>query len=141
MPGGVALVHLEQVAGEQVRLFTPLGAADLDDDVLVVVGIGRQQQHPQLGLQRGHQHFGRVDLGAQRVPLVGVGIGIQLLRRRHVALGLLVPAVDGDDRLELLVPPRQLPERALVRRHVRLGQPFEDVGVFAFQRVKSFEHR
>ena len=43
--GGVAPVHLEQVAGEEVGLLAALGAADLDDDVLVVVGVAGQQQH------------------------------------------------------------------------------------------------
>ena len=43
---GVALVHLEQVAGEEVGLLAALGAADLDDDVLAVVRVLRQQQQP-----------------------------------------------------------------------------------------------
>ena len=44
LPAGVRPVHLEQVAGEEVGLLASLGAADLDDDVAVVVGVLRQQQ-------------------------------------------------------------------------------------------------
>ena len=60
---GVAGVHLEQVLGEEVGLLAPLGAPDLHDHVLVVVGVAGQQQHPQLVGQPGHGRLGVVDLG------------------------------------------------------------------------------
>ena len=43
-PLGVAQVHPQQVAGEQRRLLAALARLDLEDDVLVVVGVARQQQ-------------------------------------------------------------------------------------------------
>ena len=47
-PGRVALVHPEQIASEQVGLLTTLGAADLHDHVLAVVGVLREQEQLQL---------------------------------------------------------------------------------------------
>ena len=49
LTGGVGEVHLGEVAGEQVRFLAALGAADLDDDVLAVVRVGRQHQLAELG--------------------------------------------------------------------------------------------
>ena len=43
-PLGVAQVHPQQVAGEQRRLLAALPRLDLEDDVLVVVGVAGQQQ-------------------------------------------------------------------------------------------------
>ena len=42
---GVAQVHPQQVAGEQRRLLAALAGLDLEDHVLVVVGVARDQQH------------------------------------------------------------------------------------------------
>ena len=43
--GHVRPVHLEEVAGPDVRLLAAFSALDLDDDVTSVIGIGRQQEH------------------------------------------------------------------------------------------------
>src|SRR5439155_21817494 len=45
-PLGVAGVHAEQVGGEQRRLVAALALAQLEDDVLRVVRVARQQQEP-----------------------------------------------------------------------------------------------
>ena len=52
LPLGVAQVHPQQVAGEQRRLLAALAGLDLQDHVLAVVGVARQQQLAQLVLQR-----------------------------------------------------------------------------------------
>ena len=49
--GGITLVHVEKVLGEQVRLLASLGATDLDDDVATVIGVPRHQKVTQLGLE------------------------------------------------------------------------------------------
>ena len=41
---GVALVHVEQVGGPEVALLAALPTADLDDDVLALVGIAGHEQ-------------------------------------------------------------------------------------------------
>ena len=52
MAFGVAGVHAEQIAGEQRRLLAAGAGADLEDDVLVVVGIARREQHLELLFER-----------------------------------------------------------------------------------------
>ena len=93
---GVALVHLEEVAGEEVGLLAALGAADLDDDVAVVVGVLGQQQELELLVEAGDVGLGRVDLGAQHLAVVAVGVGEHLPGRREVvgALAELLEAAD-----------------------------------------------
>ena len=66
----VALVHAEQVACEQVGLLAALGTADLDDDVLLVVGVTRQQQLAELVLQPFEVGLGLGGFGAHRLAVV-----------------------------------------------------------------------
>jgi hypothetical protein len=47
----VACVYPEQVAGEDRRLVAAGAAADLDEDVALVVRVGRQRRHLELALQ------------------------------------------------------------------------------------------
>src|SRR3989454_11083488 len=49
---GVLRVHARQVRGEQRGLLAARAGADLDEDVLLVVGIARQEQALQLVLER-----------------------------------------------------------------------------------------
>ena len=46
-------VHAEEIRREQRGLFASLATADLEDDILLVVGIGRQEQELDLALERG----------------------------------------------------------------------------------------
>ncbi len=50
---GKALVHLKEVAGKDGSLVAARGTADLDDGVLVVVGVGRDQQDLDVVLEGG----------------------------------------------------------------------------------------
>ena len=83
---GVALVHLEQVAGEEVGLLAALGAADLDDDVLALVRVLRQEQQADLGLEPVDVGLGLRDLGAHLLAVVAVEVG------EHLPGGLEVAA-------------------------------------------------
>ena len=56
---GIGLIHVEQVAGEQVRLLATLGATHFHDQVLAVVRVARQQEQFQLGLERLEIRLGR----------------------------------------------------------------------------------
>ena len=47
-PLGVAQVHAQQVAGEQRRLVAARARLDLEDDVLVVAGVARDEQKAEL---------------------------------------------------------------------------------------------
>ena len=72
---GVAHVHVEEDLGEEVRLLTALGAADLDDHVLALVGVLGQEEQAQLLLEPGDGRLGLVDLGAHEVAVVAGGVG------------------------------------------------------------------
>ena len=74
--GGVALVHAEQVAGEQRGLVAAGAGADFQDRVVLVHRVLRQQRQPDLaaralapGLQRGL-------LGFRQLAHLGIGRGI-----------------------------------------------------------------
>ena len=95
-PLGVAQVHPQQVAGEQRRLLAALPRLDLDDDVLVVVGVARQQQQAQPVLELAAPRLEHRDLGAERLVLVG-----QLAGRRQVARELGQRPLGLDDRGQL----------------------------------------
>ena len=84
---GVGLVHVEQVAGEEVGLLAALGAADLDDDVLALVGVLGQQQHLELVLEAGQVVLGLGHLDPGQLALVAGGLGEQLPGGGQVVLG------------------------------------------------------
>ncbi len=88
LPLGIARVHAQQIAGEQ-RAFLAAGAgADFQDQVAVVVGVLRQQQR----LQAGLQFF---ELRARGIDLVaGKGLHLRVVEQRlrggQIVLGLPV---------------------------------------------------
>ena len=85
MPAGVGAVHLEEVAGEEVRLLAALGAADLDDDVAVVVLVLRQEQQLELVREPLDVGLGRVDLGPHLLAVRPAGVGEHLAGGGEVA--------------------------------------------------------
>ena len=64
--------HVEQVFGEQVGFLPTCSAAYLDDDVAPVVGVGRQQQDPQLVLIGHDLRLEPLDLGPVLISLIGL---------------------------------------------------------------------
>ncbi len=103
MPVGVALVHAEQVAGEQRRLLAAGAGAEFEDGVLLVGLVLRQELHFQLPLEL-------LDLGTERFQLgfrerghfpVGGGIVDQLLQIVALMRGAPELGDGGDDRVEL----------------------------------------
>jgi hypothetical protein len=127
---GVAGVHVEQVLGEEVGLLAPLGPPDLDDHVLVVVGVLGQQQQPQLRLQPGQGGLG----------LLGLVPHAQLPGHLQVAAGPLVAAVALDDGGQLLVAPRLGPQRLLVGDHGGVAQPRLDRVELLLEVGQAFQH-
>ena len=67
---GVAQIHPQQVAGEQGGLVAALARLDLEDDVLVVAGVARDEQQPQLLRQLLALLLQFLDLGGE-VRVVG----------------------------------------------------------------------
>ena len=82
---GEALVHLVQVAGEDRRLVAARRSADLDDDVLLIGGIGRDQHELDVLFQLGQARLDARDLLLGE--LLHIGIGEHLLGRGEIVLG------------------------------------------------------
>jgi hypothetical protein len=83
---GVALVHAKQVCGEERRLVTARARSDLQDHVLLVVRIRRDQKLVDLGLELLALLLEPIDLGSrQRAQL------LVRLRRHRLRVGQLLP--------------------------------------------------
>ena len=72
-PGGIALIHAEQVAGEQRRFVAAGAGADFEDGVLVVGLVLRQQQQLDVALQRCDALLQLRQLGLGQRPHLGIG--------------------------------------------------------------------
>ncbi len=93
---GVARVHAVQVAREDRRLVTAGARPDLDDDVLVVVRVAREEHDLELVLEHREPGLELLDLLGGELPHLGVALLleqlpglVQLLRRRQVLARLL----------------------------------------------------
>ncbi len=106
----VALVHAEQVPGEERRLLAAGAGADLEDGALLVRRVPRQQQHPQPLLQRRQPFRQLRPLGLGQLAHLGVAAAVPHQGREIPLLELSrAERLDpGDDRLQL----RQLPAQA-----------------------------
>ena len=92
---GIALVHAEQVAGEQRRLVAAGAGADLEDGALLVVGVLGQQQEPDLTLQLGQPASQLAPLLLGQLAHLGIAAA-SCSSSRKLALRILV----GLDRLD-----------------------------------------
>ena len=68
-----ALVHLVQVAGEDGRLVATGGGANLDDGVLVVVGVARDEHVLNVFLELGKLGLVFGDVHLEHLFLIGIG--------------------------------------------------------------------
>ena len=98
-----ALIHPEQVAGEQCRLVAAGAGADFQHDVALVHGVLGQQRHADLLRQLEAAGDKRLALGLRHAAHLGFGRGI-----RYQRLGIGNFLVDGavglhrvDQRIEL----------------------------------------
>ena len=138
---GVALVHLEQVAGEEVGLLAALGAADLDDDVLAVVRVLRAGAAARSSAsRRSMSASASVDLRAHLLAVVAVELGEHLLGRLEVAAALAQPPGGLHDRLELAVPPRHLLVAVLVGDQLRVAEARFDIEVLPLEVAQPIQH-
>ena len=133
---GVPGVHAEQVAGEQRRLLAALARLDLEQDVLAVGGVARDQQvaQPLLGRVQGAGQL--LGLEGERLVLAG-----------ELAGSLEVPAeldpflVGAQDRAQLGVPLTEPARQRLVGVHRRVRQLGLELGVLGSELRDGFEHR
>ena len=114
---GVALVHAEQVAGEQVRLLTAFGPADLHDHVSTFVGVFGQEEQLDLGGEALHVGVGLRGFLAHSLAVVAAQLGHHLPGGGGIVGAATQYHRTGHDGLQLLVPAGQLPvERRAVPR-------------------------
>ncbi len=64
---GIAVVHSEEVTGEQRRFVAPGAGADLHHGIAPLVRIGRQQAQAQILLGRGKFSFDLFELGCRHL--------------------------------------------------------------------------
>ena len=139
-PLGVARVHAEELRGEQRGLVATRAGADLEDDVALVVGIARHEQHLQALVERVEPGFDRGQLAARHLANLGVGVLQQLAVLRHVALETLPLAIALDHRLELRALARQLGVLATVGDDRRVGDETLQLLVPPFDLCETLEH-
>ena len=99
---GIALIHPEQVAGEQRRLVAAGAGPDLDDDIALVGGVlGQQQQAESLLRLADPDIEHRALVLGQRLELAVAGLRQHFLDFRPLALQRVQGPGGPDDRLEL----------------------------------------
>jgi hypothetical protein len=121
MQAGVALVHLEQLGGEQRRLVAARARADLEDDVALVGRVLRQQHHLQLLLDLRQLVLERVVLDVGELAHLGVGggVGHHVLEIGELGLHLAQRVHRLDHRPELGILLRQRDDVARVEARIR----------------------
>ena len=114
--GGEALVHAEQVAGEQRSFITARAGADFEDHVALVHRVLGQERDLDLRLQRRAPLLQARLLGGRHLAHLGVGLGIVDERVEPLELGdhAAIGFHGVDDRPELGELARQL--------HIGLGR-------------------
>ncbi len=122
MPLRVAPVHLEQIAGPQGGLLPAGARADLEEDVLPVVGILRDQGELEPGAKRRRGGIGPLGLVLQvgRHLPIAVGRG-QLSRLCRLLLRIPVGTVGLDDLAQLGEGPPEIAETIGIGRHAGRG--------------------
>ena len=137
----VPAVHLEQVARPQVGLVAALGAADLHDDVLAVVGVSWDEQLLERGLELGEARLTLGELALEVLAHLRVRLGReQLAGVGDVGLRPPVLAVGVDNRLELGVPAPGVARGRLIPARVELGQLRLELLELGLEVDQVFEH-
>src|SRR5262249_60428241 len=91
---------LEDLLGEQPGLVSAGAGADLEDDVLLVVGVLGDEEDLEVGLERVTPLLEPRDLFLAEGALVGIGAREHALGLGQVRADRLELTVDGDDALE-----------------------------------------
>ncbi|GAA2785178.1 hypothetical protein GCM10020219_065840 [Nonomuraea dietziae] len=121
---GVAQVHPQQVAREQRGLLAALTLLDLHDDVLVIIGVSRDEQMLELLLQLGDALLELDGLLGEALVLGG-----ELLGGGEVASDALELAVGADDGGQLAVTPAERAGLVLVCVHGGVRELLLQLGV------------
>ena len=115
LPLGIARVHAEETCGKERRFLAADAAANLDDDVLVVVRVTRQEEDRQLFCKAFALRLRRGDLFEQQFLHLGIRLGEHFLVLGDGFLRLAVRFVCGHDGRQRGV----LARVPLPARHIR----------------------
>ncbi len=139
----VALVHAEELAGEERGLVAARAGPDLEEDVAGVVGVLRQEQHLELLLDGRQALRERRALGGRHlVQLVARRQRFhQLARPLELLPDLPVLLHQSDHRLEVGQRLLGLAHGAVVLDELGVGEAGLDLVVFAADFFEFFEHR
>ncbi len=137
---GIAAVHAEQVACEQRGLVAADAAANLHDDVPLVVRVFREQQNRELVIELLFLRHEVCELLLNEVA----HLVVRLLGKHRLVLGnaardILVHAEALDDGRELRVLLVHALPAVDVRHHRRVGNQRLELPEFVFDRLKLFE--
>ena len=131
---GVALVHAEELGGEERRLLAAGAGAHFEDGVALVGLVLGQQHEPHLALELGEPLVERGQFASGERTHLGIGLAGE--RRQVVALG--ARGLEGrdllDERREVAVFLRQLGEVAAQPR--RVGERGGELGMAPHQFVE-----
>ncbi len=135
-------VHAEEVAGKEGRFVAARAAADFHDDVLVVFGVGGDEQQLDFLLQPGDALFARGELFAQHLAAVFVALFAQhLFGQLDVVERVHVFLAGSDDFAQVLVFLRQPHVALLVGDHGGVGDERAHFLIAAHQPVQLIEQR
>ena len=132
-------VHAVEVGSKKRALLPAHTAADLDDDVLVVVRVARQQQHAQLVEKALFFRLGSVQFLLRHVPELRVAR--QLQRLRDVVLALLVRAVGLHHGGKLLLLARERAQLLWLSVNFRHFEQLADLVIAARELFELFPHQ
>ena len=137
---GVALVHAEQVGGEQRGLVAAGAAADLDDRVLLVGGVARQEGDLQLLLEPREQRREPLLLLAPELALLLVARAQQVARVVQRLPRVAEAPSQLDDGFEVRPLARDLRHAPVVGGHVGVPEARGQLLEPRFDLGDAFEH-
>ena len=132
-------IHAVEVGSKQRALLPAHTAADLDDDVLVVVRVARQQQHAQLVEKALFFRLGSVQFLLRYV--LELGVGYKLQRLHDVVLTLQVRAIGLYHGGELLLLARERAQLLWVSVNFRHFEQLADLVIAARELFELFPHQ
>jgi hypothetical protein len=97
---GVLRIHAKQVAGKNGGLVATRPGANLEVDVAVIVGVGRDQRLLQVEFEDIPRRRQRLEFFLAHLANVAVAVFRHLLRSGHVAAHGFVAREQVNDRLE-----------------------------------------
>src|SRR5690606_11656465 len=113
LPLRVAAVHTEEVGGEERGLLSALPSPDLEDDVLLVVRVGRKEQELDLALERPALRLELRELELRELPQLRIGESFLVLF--DLLRDVPVTRERAHERLEVAPLLRQLAQLISIR--------------------------